>query len=59
MNIFEQYLTEIKELIINNAKKLDLDNTNALKNINLFKIVLDKKNNNLLFLKIEDLNSFS
>ena len=35
MNIFEQYLTEIKELIINNAKKLDLDNTNALKSINL------------------------
>ena len=35
MNIFEQYLTEIKELIINNAKKLELDNTNALKGVNL------------------------
>ena len=35
MNIFEQYLNEIKELIINNAKKLELDNTNALKSVNL------------------------
>ena len=35
MNIFEQYLTEIKELIINNAKKLELDNTNSLKGVNL------------------------
>tara|TARA_B100001996_G_scaffold178591_1_gene136356 strand:- start:1614 stop:3338 length:1725 start_codon:yes stop_codon:yes gene_type:complete len=35
MNIFEQYLATIKELIIKNAKKLEIDNINALDSVTI------------------------